>query len=178
MNESGDLLERSGQLSELEGLQREAFGGHGRLVFVGGEAGAGKTTLIRHFCDRQRGGVRILWGACDGLLTPGPLGPLFEIADETGGELDDLVRGGSRPHVIASALAIELGRRPTVLVLEDMHWADEATLDVLHLLPRRLRALSGMVIASYRDDELERAHPLRLLFGELASERGISRLEI
>jgi DNA-binding CsgD family transcriptional regulator/tetratricopeptide (TPR) repeat protein len=177
MGESSELLERSDQLSELEGLQREALAGRGRLVFVGGEAGAGKTALIRRFCDK-RGSVRILWGACDGLLTPGPLGPLFEIADETGGELDDLVRGGSRPHEIAFALAAELARRPTVLVLEDMHWADEATLDVLRLLARKVPTLHGVVIASYRDDELERTHPMRLLFGELASERGISRLEV
>jgi DNA-binding CsgD family transcriptional regulator/tetratricopeptide (TPR) repeat protein len=178
MDESSDLLERSDQLSELKGLEREALAGRGRVVFVGGEAGAGKTALIRRFCDQRRATTRTLWGACDGLLTPGPLGPLFEVADETGGELDELVRRGSRPHVIASALAAELGRRPTVLVLEDIHWADEATLDVIRLLPRKVRGLRGLVVASYRDDVLERTHPLRMLFGELASEKAISRVEV
>jgi DNA-binding CsgD family transcriptional regulator/tetratricopeptide (TPR) repeat protein len=177
MGESSDLLERSDQLSELEGLRREASAGRGRLVFVGGEAGAGKTALIHRFCD-QESGIRILWGACDGLLTPGPLGPLFEIASDTGGELDDLVRRGSRPHQIASALAAELTRRPTLLVLEDLHWADEATLDVLRLVGRRVRSLRSLVIATYRDDELARDHPLRVVLGELASEQAIRRMGV
>ena len=178
MDESSELLERSDQLSELEEVLRGALTGHGRLVFIGGEAGAGKTALLRRFCDQRAGSARVLWGACDGLLTPGPLGPLFEIADATGGELDELVRGGSRPHQIASVLADELSRRPTVLVLEDMHWADEATLDVVRLLGRRVHALPAVVAASYRSDELARTHPLRMLFGELASERAIARLEV
>jgi DNA-binding CsgD family transcriptional regulator/tetratricopeptide (TPR) repeat protein len=178
MNHSSELLERSDQLSELDEWFDGAVSGRGRLVFLGGEAGAGKTALLRTFCDQRRASARILWGACDGLLTPAPLGPLFEIADETGGELDELVRRGARPHEIASALAEELGRRTTVLVLEDMHWADEATLDVLRLLGRRVHALAGLTIASFRDDQLERSHPLRLLFGELASERAIARLGV
>jgi predicted ATPase len=137
MDESGELLERSDQLSELDELLDGALSGRGRLVLLAGEAGAGKTVLLRHFADGSRASARVLWGACDGLLTPGPLAPLFEIADATGGELDELVRSGSRPHEIASALSRELARRPTVLVLEDMQWADEATLDVLRLLGRR-----------------------------------------
>ena len=178
MGESSELLERSDQLSELEAVLGGALSGHGRLVFVGGEAGAGKTVLLRHFCDQCSGSVRVLWGACDGLLTPGPLGPLFEIADTTGGELDELVRGASRPHEIAAALADELARRPTALVLEDMHWADEATLDVVRLIARRVSALRAVLVASYRNDELDRTHPLRVLFGELAPERAVVRLEV
>jgi DNA-binding CsgD family transcriptional regulator len=178
MDESSELLERSDQLSELDELLDRALAGRGCLVFLGGEAGAGKTALLRQFSDQRRASARVLWGACDGLLTPGPLGPLFEIADETGGELDELVRSGSRPHQIASVLADELTRRPTLLVLEDMHWADEATLDVLRLLGRRVHALRALTVASYRDDQLERTHPLRLLVGELASEGAVARLEV
>ena len=178
MGDPAELLERSDQLSALGEALDSAEKGEGRLVFVGGEAGAGKTALLRSFCERQPGSVRVLWGACDGLLTPGPLAPLFEIADETGGELAELVTAGSRPPRIASALAGELARRPTVLVLEDMHWADEATLDVLRLLGRRLRPLAALVIASYRDDELTRDHPLRLALGELASESAVVRIGV
>jgi DNA-binding CsgD family transcriptional regulator/tetratricopeptide (TPR) repeat protein len=178
MDESSELLERADQLDRLEEFLGGALAGHGRLVLLGGEAGAGKTALLRRFCEERSGSSRVLWGACDGLLTPGPLAPLFEIADTTGGDLDELVRGGSRPHEIASVLADELARRPTVLVLEDMHWADEATLDVLRLLGRRVHALRAVVIASYRNDGLEPTHPLRMLFGELASERAITRLEV
>ena len=76
---------------------------------------------------------------------------------------------GAKPHEVTSALLAELGgSRVSVVVLEDLHWADEATLDVLRLLARRVGGVPALVIASYRDDELDRAHPLRLVLGELA----------
>jgi DNA-binding CsgD family transcriptional regulator/tetratricopeptide (TPR) repeat protein len=179
MNRSGELLERSAELAALDELLAAVLDeGRGRFIFLGGEAGVGKTTLLRTFSDAHRGSARILWGASDGLLTPGPLGPLYEIAAATEGELDELIKRGARPHEIAAALADELSLRPTVLVLEDMHWADEATLDVMRLLARRVDALRGIVIASYRNDELERTHPLRLVFGELAAERSVERIEL
>jgi DNA-binding CsgD family transcriptional regulator/tetratricopeptide (TPR) repeat protein len=177
---SGELLERSGQLSALgESLSAVLTGSEGRLILVGGEAGVGKTALLRRFCDEQSHSARILWGACDALLTPGPLGPLFDIADLTGGEMQELVVSGARPHEIVGALLRELGRRPpAVLVLEDVHWADEATLDVLRLLGRRIQGVRALILASYRDDELDRAHPLRIVIGELATGRAVGRLEL
>jgi len=113
------------------------------------------------------------------LITPRPLGPFLDIAQVTGGELQKLVESGARPHQVATALMCELGVRvPTVLVLEDVHWADGATLDVLRLLGRRLRGVPALVLASYRDDELERTHPLRMLLGELVTSETIGRLKI
>jgi predicted ATPase len=100
MGESSEPLECSDQLSALDGLLDDAAGGRGHLVLLGGEAGARKTALLVRFCEQCRGSARVLWGACDGLLTPGPLAPLFEIAEETGGDLDELVRSGARPHEI------------------------------------------------------------------------------
>jgi DNA-binding CsgD family transcriptional regulator len=148
-------------------------------VLVRGEAGVGKTVLLQRFRDEHAESAGILWGACDALLTPGPLAPLFEIADATGGELRELVSSGARPHEIASALLSELGRRaPAILVLEDVHWADEATLDVLRMLGRRIQRVRALVVASYRDDELDRAHPLRMVLGELATERAVARVEV
>src|SRR6266540_2333928 len=150
-----------------------------RLLFVGGEAGVGKTVLLRRFSDRDADSARTLWGACDALITPRPLGPFLDIAQVTGGELQKLVESGARPHQVATALMCELGVRvPTVLVLEDVHWADGATLDVLRLLGRRLRGVPALVLASYRDDELERTHPLRMLLGELVTSETIGRLKI
>jgi DNA-binding CsgD family transcriptional regulator/tetratricopeptide (TPR) repeat protein len=177
---SGELLERSAHLSALgESLAGILTGSEGRLMLVGGEAGVGKTALLQRFCDEHRDSAHILWGTCDALLTPGPLAPLFEIADVTGGDLRELVTSGARPHEISSALLLELGRRaPAVLVLEDLHWADEATLDVLKLLGRRIRGVRALILASYRDDELDRAHPLRMVLGELATERTVGRLEV
>ena len=82
------------------------------------------------------------------------------------------------PHAVVAALAHELSARaPTVFVLEDVHWADEATLDVLRLLVRRVETVPALVVASYRDDELDRTHPLRILLGELARSRTVRRLK-
>ena len=111
---------------------------HGRLVLVAGEAGGGKTSLLRRFREQHHDGPRFLWGACDPLFTPRPLGPLLDFAELTGGELEEVVASGARPHEVVAALINQLGGRATVLVLEDLHWADEATLDVLRLLARRL----------------------------------------
>jgi DNA-binding CsgD family transcriptional regulator/tetratricopeptide (TPR) repeat protein len=175
-----ELLERSRHLSGLaDALATVRDSLRGRLVLVGGEAGVGKTALLRRFADDHAGSARLLWGACDPLFTPRPLGPFLDIAQATGGELAQLVQRHATPWEVAGALAGELGAKSaTALVLEDLHWADEATLDVLRLLGRRIEAVSALVLASYRDDELDRAHPLRIVLGELATGQAVDRLRI
>ena len=170
VDRSASLLEREGALAALSGwLGEVSGGGEGRLVFVSGEAGVGKTLLLRRFCA-EAGAARVLLGSCDPLFTPRPLGPLLDLAQVTGGELAELVQREARPHEVAAALLRELATCvPTVVVIEDVHWADEGTLDVLRLLGRRLSATPALVIASYRDDALERDHPLRVVLGELAT---------
>src|SRR4029453_18282665 len=112
----------------LVGIREDS---RGRLALVPGEAGIGKTALLTHFCAGLGPSVRVLWAACDPLFTPRPLGPLLDIARATGGELDERVERGDMPHDVAGALLRELGApSPTVLVLEDLHWADDATIDV------------------------------------------------
>jgi hypothetical protein len=166
---SGELLERDEPLAALDELLGGVGGGaDGRLVWVGGEAGVGKTALLRTFRGRQERSARVLWGACESLLTPHPLGPVLDIAEACGGELGELVLSGARPYEVAAALVRELRRRaPTIVVLEDVHWADEATLDVLRLLGRRVGETRAVVLASFRDDELDRAVQLRLVVGDL-----------
>ena len=175
-----ELLERSHHLTVLGDLLATVLEtGEGRLVLVRGEAGVGKTAVVRRFRDQQRPPMRILWGACEALFTPCALGPFVDVARASGGELEELVERGARPHEVLSALAREVAERsPTILVLEDLHWADEATLDVLRLLGRRVDGVRALVLASYRDDELDRAHPLRVVLGELAAGRGIERLDL
>jgi ATP/maltotriose-dependent transcriptional regulator MalT len=175
-----ELLERSQNLSTLEdALGAVLDSSRGRLVFVGGEAGVGKTTLVRTFCNQHAGSARLLAGACDALFTPRPLGPLLDITRTTGGELATLVEGGAKPHEVASALIHELETRsPTIFVLEDVHAADEATLDVLRLVGRRVEAAPVLIIATYRDDELDRAHPLRIVLGELGPDSSLTRMKI
>jgi predicted ATPase len=162
------LLERSSQLDLLDDrARRMGRDGHGRLILIAGEAGIGKTALVRAFCESQPA-LRVLWGSCDALHTPRPLGPLIDIADELGGELEAAFGDGVSPGAVVSALARELrGGLPAIVVLEDLHWADTATLDVLRMLTRRIAALPALVIATYRDDEVGRRHPLRVALGDL-----------
>ena len=173
------LLERAADLDALDAAFDAATGSGGRLMLIAGEAGVGKTVLLRRFCTRHAGTARILWGDCDGLFTLSPLGPLVDISAVTGGELADLVADGAPPHAVAAAALRDLaGRVPAILVFEDVHWADDATLDVLRLLGRRISAVPVLVVASYRDDELDRGHPLRIALGELSRGEATDRLRL
>lgn len=177
---SNRLLERTRELSVLgECFEAVQSSSRGRVVLIGGEAGVGKSTLLQRFCEERRESARILWGACDPLFTPRPLGPLLAVAEGAGGELEEVVASGVMPHEVVAALARELrARAASVFVLEDVHWADEATLDVLRLLARRMETVPALIVASYRDDELDRAHPLRIVLGELATSRSVARLKL
>ena len=172
------LLEREGGVLVLaEALDAVRASTEGRLMLVAGESGVGKTMLLRRFCELQEASVRILWGACEPLLAPRPLGPFVDVADTIGGELEELVGGAARPHLVAGAVLRELRRHGlTILVLEDVHWADEATLDVLALLAARIGAAPALMVASYRDDELDRAERFRVVLG--SSLRVSGRLKV
>jgi DNA-binding CsgD family transcriptional regulator len=175
----GPLLERADQLSALDAhLASVLARARGRLVFVGGEAGVGKSALVRHFCGGRASSVRVLTGACDPLFTPRPLGPLLDIAPVVGGEFQALAERGARPYETAAALMRALSSGlPTILLVEDVHWADEATLDVLRLLARRSETIPALILATYRDD-LARTHPLRMLLGELPPGEKIVHLRL
>ena len=165
----GSILERTDQLATLTALWHEAVSGSGRIAVIGGEAGAGKTTLVRHFCGTAVGTAIVLGGAGDALHTARPLGPFQDIASRACA-LGKAIERGARPFEVASALLTDFARlAPAVLVLEDLHWADEASLDVVRLLVRRLDDHPVLVIVTYRDDELGSTHALRLLLGELST---------
>src|SRR5262249_25509800 len=90
-----------------------------------------------------------------------------------------VVERGEKPQAVFAALRDELGSvQPAIVVLEDLHWADEATLDLFRLLGRRIETFDALVVATYRDDELDRRHPLRIVVGELATTAGIRRIEL
>jgi DNA-binding CsgD family transcriptional regulator len=174
---SVELLERDELLASLEGVYRAAREGHGSLVFIGGEAGVGKTSLARRFCANLPA-TSVLWGACDPLATPRPLGPLLDVARDAPGPLAAVIEADATPYDVAAALSGSERAAPLVVVLEDVHWADEATLDVLRVLGRRVATTPTLVLATYRDDELDRAHPLRVVLGELATVHGVERLTV
>ncbi len=174
-----ELLERASFLDALAEYAAEAREGDGRLVLVAGESGIGKTALLEAFQERSRG-VRWLWGACDSLLTPRPLGPLFDIGPQAGGELAELCRvGAPRDRLFAAFLGELSGPAAfTVIAMEDLHWADEATIDLLSFLGRRLGRMPAMLLATYRDDELGEDHPLRMVLGDLATQRATRRMRL
>ena len=173
------LLERSEALDALaRELEAVTATGGGRAVLVSGEAGIGKTTLLRTVRTLHGPTVRFLWGTCDPLFTPRPLGPLSDVGEQAGGELRDVVRDGGKPYEVADALLRELATRATVLVLEDLHWGDEASLDVVRIIGRRLETVPALVLASYREDDLAAEHPFRLVVGELGRERWVTRLRL
>jgi DNA-binding CsgD family transcriptional regulator/tetratricopeptide (TPR) repeat protein len=168
------LLERDEPLAQLMGLATSAPGG-GRMVMVTGEAGVGKSALVGALAERVK--QRVWMGWCERLFTPRPLGPIVDIATRAGGPLTGAIGHGAPVHVVFPALLAELVNRPTVLVIEDLHWADEATLDVVVLLARRVSASRSLVVVTARDDELGADHQLRLVLGQLA-EAGAQRLRL
>jgi len=169
-----ELLERDGLLRDLDDRFAEAAAGNGRMVLVAGEAGIGKTSLVRVFAERCGGRAHVLHGACDPLATPRPLGPFLDML-APGEEL----AGGSRAEQLAAcrALLVRQGG-PTVAIIEDVHWADEATLDALRFIGRRLQGMSALVLVTYRDDEVPVGHPVRLVLGDLSGAPGVSRLRV
>jgi ATP/maltotriose-dependent transcriptional regulator MalT len=175
---SNELLERGAELSVLEqSLSAVTATGRGGVVVVAAEAGGGKTALLRQFCGSRTSPV--FWGTCDPLFTPRPLGPLIGVAEQVGGALEEVVCAGALPHEVVSAVTRELRARPGALVvIDDLHWADEATLDVVRLLTRRIEAVPALVVWTYRDTELARDHLLRPMLGEVASGGAVQRVKL
>jgi len=174
------LVERGRELALLEAAFDEATTGRrGRVALVTAEAGGGKTALIDSFCAARTGRATVLRGACDALFTPRPLGPIHDFVANLGAALEQLLRGEAVPYQVAAALIDYLhDNAPTVLVVEDVHWADEATLDVLRLLARRVAGERALIVFSYRDDSLDARHPLRVMLGEVSSGLGLTRVPL
>jgi DNA-binding CsgD family transcriptional regulator/tetratricopeptide (TPR) repeat protein len=162
-----DLIERDTLLSALQGrLQGVAVSGH--VMLVAGEAGVGKSSLLRELAQRHAAaGGRVWWGACDALETPLPLAPLLDIARDASTRFAAQLNG-PRPALFEAVLdELRLAAGPVLVVVEDAHWADEATLDLLKYLGRRIERTRALLAVSYRDDEVTATHPLRRVLGEL-----------
>ncbi len=169
------LLERQQQLEILNRCLQEARAGAGKLVLMAGEAGFGKSSLVERFASDHRRDAHTLWGACDGLATPRALAPIHEIAVQTS-VLDGRAAQGDESRDWLFRSLFENFARPEcicIVVLEDLHWADEATLDFLRYIGRRIQRTNTLFIATYRDDEFYANHPVRLVLGEFTGHHVI-----
>jgi DNA-binding CsgD family transcriptional regulator/tetratricopeptide (TPR) repeat protein len=164
------LLERDAELRRLREALGRAGRGQGSVALVSGEAGIGKSSLVRALAAGAPARTRVLLGICDDLGTPRTLGPFRDMARGAGGLLVAAVDAGADRDTVLEAVHRELAGRPTLMVVEDLHWADDATLDVVRWLAWRIAALPSLLVLTYRDDELRDDHGLRRVLGALARQ--------
>ncbi len=160
------LLEREEPQRRLEAALNAARRNHGRLVSIEGEAGIGKTSLVLHFAESHRADARVYVGGCENLATPEPLGPLRDIARDSGGKFS-LSGSGQIATFEALLRLLTGGRDPALLVIEDLHWADDPTLDLLRFLGRRIRTAPILVVVTLRNDEAASQSRLASLWADL-----------
>ncbi|OCX51950.1 hypothetical protein BEL04_18290 [Mucilaginibacter sp. PPCGB 2223] len=174
-----ELIERAGFLASLQSKFEYLGSGEGHCVLLGGEAGIGKTSLVKAFCKTQNGTCRIYTGTCDALFTPRPLAPLYDIA----WQLKSNLFQGSVDIADRSALFTKFlqelsdPEQETIVVFEDIHWADEATIDFIKFLARRIIHTRCFFILTYRDNEIGLRHPLRNILGHLPPD-SFTRLQL
>lgn len=174
------LLERDGQLDALRAEHAEAFAGRGRIVALVGEGGAGKTSLAEAFLAALPATTRVLRSACENLTIPDPLGPLHDLARETDWPIERYLgdAGSERLPLFSAALsAIAARDRVTVLVIEDLHWADDATIDFVRFVGRRIGQLSLLLLVTARDDSSDGRRRLARALADMPAER-VTRLDI
>lgn len=162
------LTERERELREIGARADLARAGSGGVLIVCGESGAGKTSFVEAFLESWPHQERVLWGACDPLSTPRPLGPIHDLADEFGATTQKLLRDAEQPYEIFAAVFEELRTEPSVLVVDDLHWADQGTVDLLRFVLRRIWRTSSLVVGTVRDDEIGATHAMRSLLGDVA----------
>jgi DNA-binding CsgD family transcriptional regulator len=167
-----ELIERAGVLNLLQNQLNHVSEGEGLCVFVSGEAGIGKTSLVKAFCKQQQEECVIYQGACDALFTPRPLAPVYDIIWQVRSDLWPDTHTIEQRSELFLKLFHELKNKKEkiLIVFDDIHWADEATLDFIKFLARRISQLRCLFVLTYRDDEINPGHPLRNVIGALSPD--------
>jgi DNA-binding CsgD family transcriptional regulator len=166
-----DLIERADVLSQLQMEFEKTSSGEGHCVFINGEAGIGKTALVKAFCKQQQKGV-IYQGSCDALFTPRPLAPLYDIVWQIKRDLWPTSHTlEERSELFLKVFhELSLHKESVLIVFEDIHWADEATLDFIKFFIRRLPQLRCLFILTYREDDSHSGHSLKNVLGGLSPD--------
>lgn len=164
-----ELIERAGFLATLKERIEYVTVREGHCILISGEAGIGKTSLVRSFYRENISGTKMYQGTCDALFTPRPLAPLYDIALQM---KDDFWLNNGDTSDRAGLFArffheLHSQNETTLIVIEDIHWADEATLDFIKFLARRIIHLRCLFILTYRDEAIHSRHPLRNVLGQL-----------
>jgi len=164
-----ELIERDGALALLQSQFENIAAGEGHCIFISGEAGIGKTSLVKKFCKDHKADCNIYQGACDALFTPRPLAPLYDIMWQADHELAHNSHSIEERTELFGRFFRELCNQPkkTIVVFEDIHWADEATIDFIKFFARRISRIPCMFILTYRDNEVNAQHSLRNVLGQL-----------
>lgn len=163
------LIERDETLLALASLADSVSRGRGAVALVAGEAGIGKTSLIDALRTRLAASHQLLLGGCDALFTPRPLGPIHDMGKMLGEPAGELLSDGAHSSELFAAIVERLGgmSKPVVMIVEDTHWADFATLDFLKFLGRRISMLPVFLVMTYRDDEVGQDHAFTQVIGDL-----------
>lgn len=165
------LVERESLLAELVADVDDALAGHGRVVLLGGEAGVGKTSLVRAVADTVRPRCTVRMGGVDNVTTADALAAFQDAVPEIAGLL---ASGADRMRLFRELRGAILSA-PGLVILEDLHWADGATLDAVRYLARRIEGVPVVLLGTYRHDEVSARHPLTVLLGDLATTGGVQR---
>ncbi len=167
-----ELLERDATIDRIVSLVELAPGRGGSVIFVDGEAGAGKTSVVKAVIGAVADRTQVLVGSCDPMATPRPFGPLRDIA-VAHRELKELATSLDAPHSAFGALLEHLrdSMRPVLLIIEDLHWADDGTLDMVTYLGRRIESTAAVMVVTLRGDEIGPGNPVGITVGSLLGGR-------
>ncbi|TAI49572.1 helix-turn-helix transcriptional regulator [Flagellimonas allohymeniacidonis] len=161
------LIEREDEMATLQRYANECLDRQGKVVSIYGEAGIGKTSLVNAFLDECRDTFKICQGYCESLFTPRPFGPIYDMSSHLRQDFLKILANGNRAIIFESfKQEILRSKRPIILVFEDVHWADEATLDLIKYLGRRIGQFRCLMLLTHRDTELDTVHPFYKILGE------------